>query len=104
MTDINLERAAEEMWEIWGLDGHRICLESAERHDELGEMDMAKGRREIGDAVLKHIEPSMGEGHELAGALSRSPARMSVPPSRHSDDSVMKALQKWAHDFQEGQN
>jgi hypothetical protein len=78
MTSINLERAAQEMWEIWGMDAHRICVQSAKRHGEIGETDMERGWNEIAAAVLKYIGPSP-EGAELSGAVSCDPIRTSCP-------------------------
>ena len=50
MGEVNLEEAAQEMWELYGSGAHRICSQSAKLAEERGESKLAQQWREIAQA------------------------------------------------------
>jgi len=58
MNCFDPEIAAQEMWELWGMDAERIAKETAEAHAKRGEAKAAKGWDAIAHAVRFHIGPS----------------------------------------------
>lgn len=80
MARLNMEVAAQDMWEAWGDDAQRIATENAAAHEKRGDAKGAEEWKAIAQACRIHLGPSPHPKRPYGKLRPRiSPVRRSAP-------------------------